>query len=180
MRTLLVNEFRPHLMIKQNVVTRRPQNRIFRSCANKKNGWLKLNAISHGWANQSTRLGRTRRLGRTPTLPFRTARRFTPVTQPSGHRQRHRPARRRGHEQARLRMWHANSRTRFAFIPGRKGQACSDGPGRLAHGVDIEARPPGKRVKRLSLLSGRRTVSDCGGISRSDFQGASLAVLRDG
>lgn len=46
--------------------------------------------------------------------------------------------------------------TTFASLfPGGKGQlVLTDPDDVLATGVDIEARPPGKRVKRLSLLSG--------------------------
>ena len=43
----------------------------------------------------------------------------------------------------------------LAALPGRRGAADPDRPDNmLTTGVDVEARPPGKKVKRLSLLSG--------------------------
>mgnify|MGYP003352297230 FL=1 len=44
---------------------------------------------------------------------------------------------------------------RSRLFPGGEGRLILTEPGDLLNsGVDVEARPPGKRIKRLSLLSG--------------------------
>ncbi len=43
----------------------------------------------------------------------------------------------------------------FDVVPGRRGQAAAHRPvDMLTTGIEVEARPPGKKIKRLSLLSG--------------------------
>ena len=50
----------------------------------------------------------------------------------------------------------------------------------LATGIDVEARPPGKKVKRLSLLSGGERVADRDRVPGGHLQGPAVAVLRAG
>ena len=45
----------------------------------------------------------------------------------------------------------------------------------LATGIEVEARPPGKKVKRLSLLSGGERSLTAVALLRGDLQGPALA-----
>jgi len=53
-------------------------------------------------------------------------------------------------------MWQEHFKDIFArLFPGGEGRLILTNPDDLLNtGVDVEARPPGKRIKRLSLLSG--------------------------
>ncbi len=53
-------------------------------------------------------------------------------------------------------MWNASSGQVFsALFPGGEGRLLLTNPDdMLTTGIEVEARPPGKKIKRLSLLSG--------------------------
>ena len=48
----------------------------------------------------------------------------------------------------------------------------------LVTGIEVEARPPGKKVKRLSLLSGGERGADRDRVPGGHLQGPAVAVLR--
>ena len=100
--------------------------------------------------------GGVQRAGGAAPLPRRAAR--GPEADPQGP-PRHRP---RGRRPGRAGL-HRGVRRRGAgvrrdlrpAVPGRRGQAGPHRPRRHANtGIEVEARPPGKKIKRLSLLSG--------------------------
>ena len=67
------------------------------------------------------------------------------------------------------------------LFPGGEGRLVLTEPDdMLATGIDFEARPPGKKVKRLSLLSGGRAVADRDRLPGRHLQGPAVAVLRAG
>ena len=67
------------------------------------------------------------------------------------------------------------------LFPGGEGKLVLTEPDdMLATGIDFEARPPGKKVKRLSLLSGgERSLTAIAYLVR-DLQGPAVPVLRPG
>ena len=62
----------------------------------------------------------------------------------------------------------------------RAGWILTEPDDMLATGIDVEARPPGKKVKRLSLLSGGERSLTAIAFLRGHLQGPAVAVLRAG
>ena len=67
------------------------------------------------------------------------------------------------------------------LFPGGDGRLVLTDPAEpLTSGIEIEASPGRKRVKRISLLSGGERSLDRDGVPVRDLHGASFAVLPDG
>ncbi len=67
------------------------------------------------------------------------------------------------------------------LFPGGEGRlVLTDPDDMLTTGIEVEARPPGKKVKRLSLLSGGERSLVGGGPARRDLQGPAEPVLHHG
>jgi chromosome segregation protein len=67
------------------------------------------------------------------------------------------------------------------LFPGGQGRLILTEPDDpLNTGVEIEVRPLGRNVRRLSLLSGRRTVDGRAGLPLRGVSFATVAVLHDG
>ena len=67
------------------------------------------------------------------------------------------------------------------LFPGGEGRLVLTEPDDLlATGIEVEARPPGKKVKRLSLLSGGERSLTAVALAGGDLPGPAVAVLRAG
>ena len=67
------------------------------------------------------------------------------------------------------------------LFPGGEGRLrLTDPDNMLTTGIEVEARPPGKKVTRLSLLSGWREGADGGGDAGGDLPRPPVAVLHHG
>ncbi len=75
----------------------------------------------------------------------------------------------RGVRRARTTTPRASSSSVFAVLfPGGEGRlVLTDPDDMLTTGIEVEARPPGKKIKRLSLLSGGERSLTRGGPARS-------------
>ena len=68
-----------------------------------------------------------------------------------------------------------------ALFPGGEGRlVLTDPDDMLATGVEVEARPPGKKIKRLSLLSGGERSLTAVALLVAIFRARPVAVLRPG
>ena len=67
------------------------------------------------------------------------------------------------------------------LFPGGEGRlVLTDPDDMLTTGIDVEARPPGKKVKRLSLLSGGERSLTAVALLVAIFRARPVAVLRAG
>ena len=73
------------------------------------------------------------------------------------------------------------ARSSRSLFPGGEGRlVLTDPDDMLTTGIEVEARPPGKKVKRLSLLSGGERSLTAVALLVRDLPGPARPVLRDG